>query len=263
MAMDDRFLEIVFNRRTSGEVFLMGLRSAEVVAEARPGQFVMIRIGNGSDPLLRRPFSICGSRDGELFLILYKVVGRGTAIMSGLKQGDRIGVLGPLGRGFRTPPTGALSFLVGGGMGIAPLFFMAERFGAEDMILLAGARTAHELISEKNVNIDIKPLIATDDGTRGLKGTAVDLFRMNLMKALGGRKALFACGPLPMLKGLWTLACAENIHFEVSLEASMACGLGACQGCAVGTAKGQPEPYFLVCRDGPVFDALTLNWESL
>ncbi len=263
MAMDDRSLEIVFNRRISREVFLMGIRSTEVVADARPGQFVMVRIGDRSDPLLRRPFSICGCRNGEVFLILYKVVGRGTAIMSGLKQEGRIGVLGPLGRGFGTPPKGAMSFLVGGGLGIAPLFFMAERFGAEDLILVAGARTAHELISPKCLDMDMEPLIATDDGTSGFKGTAVELFKMNLMKAPGGRKAVFACGPLPMLKGLWSLACPENIPCEVSLEASMACGLGACQGCAVRAAKGQPEPYSLVCRDGPVFEASTLNWEAL
>jgi dihydroorotate dehydrogenase electron transfer subunit len=261
--MDDRSLEIVFNRGISGEVFLMGLRSAEVVAEARPGQFVMVRVGDGSDPLLRRPFSICGCRNGGVFLILYKVVGRGTAIMSALKQGGRISVLGPLGRGFGTPPKGAMSFLVGGGLGIAPLFFMAERFGAKDMILVVGARTANELISAKHLDMDMEPLIATDDGTSGFKGTAVDLFRMNLMRVPEGRKAVFACGPLPMLKGLWSLACPENIPCEVSLEASMACGLGACQGCAVRAAKGQPGPYSLVCRDGPVFDGSTLNWEAL
>jgi dihydroorotate dehydrogenase electron transfer subunit len=261
--MDDRSLEIVFNRGISGEVFLMGLRSAEVVAEARPGQFVMVRVGDGSDPLLRRPFSICGCRNGEVFLILYKVVGRGTAIMSALKQGGRISVLGPLGKGFGTPPKGAMSFLVGGGLGIAPLFFMAERFGAKDMILVAGARTAHELISSKDLDMDAKPLIATDDGTRGFKGTAVELFRMNLMQAPGRRRAVFACGPLPMLKELWSLARPENVPCEVSLEASMACGLGACQGCVVRAAKGQPGSYSLVCRDGPVFDASTLNWEPL
>jgi dihydroorotate dehydrogenase electron transfer subunit len=261
--MDDRSLEIVFNRRISGEVFLMGLLSAEVVAEARPGQFVMVRVGDGLDPLLRRPFSICGCRNGELFLILYKVVGRGTTIMSGLKRGGRISVLGPLGKSFGTPPKGAISFLVGGGLGIAPLFFMAERSGAKDTILIAGARTAQELISAKHLDMDMEPLIATDDGTSGFKGTAVDLFRMNLMNAPGGRKAVFACGPLPMLKEAWSLARPENIPCEVSLEASMACGLGACQGCAVRTAEGQPAPYFLVCRDGPVFKASTLNWEPL
>jgi dihydroorotate dehydrogenase electron transfer subunit len=261
--MDDRSIEIVFNRRISGEIFLMGLRSPEVAVEARPGQFVMIRLGHGSDPLLRRPFSICGCRDGERFLILYKVVGRGTAIMSGMKQGDRIGVLGPLGQGFGSPPKRAMPFLVGGGLGIAPLFFMAERFAGRDMIMVTGARTARELISPKHLDMELAPLVATDDGTDGFKGTALDLFKMSLIKASGGPKALFACGPLPMLKGLWAIASAENISCEVSLEASMACGLGACQGCAVRAANGQPGPYSLVCRDGPVFEASTLNWEAL
>jgi dihydroorotate dehydrogenase electron transfer subunit len=261
--MDDRSIEIVFNRKISGEIFLMGLHSAEVAAEAQPGQFVMVRIGDGSDPLLRRPFSICGCRDGDLFLILYKVVGRGTAIMSGMKLGGRIGVLGPLGKGFGAPEKGAMPFLVGGGLGIAPLFFMAERFAGKDIILLTGARTARELISPKNLDMDLAPLVATDDGTGGFEGTAVDLFKMSLMGASRGPKALFACGPLPMLKGLWAIASAENIPCEVSLEASMACGLGACQGCAVRSANGQPGPYSLVCRDGPVFEASALNWEAL
>lgn len=261
--MDDRSLEIVFNRGVGRDLFLMGLRSAEVVAEARPGQFVMVRVGDGSDPLLRRPFSICGCRNGELFLILYKKLGKGTAIMSGLKGGDRMGVLGPLGKGFGTPPKGALSFLVGGGVGIAPLLFLAERFGAKDMVLVTGARTASEVISPKHLDMDVELLVATDDGTSGYKGTAVDLFKISLMETPERRKTVFACGPLPMLKGLWALARAENLPCEVSLEASMACGLGACQGCAVRAAKGQPVPYSLVCRDGPVFEASTLNWEAL
>jgi dihydroorotate dehydrogenase electron transfer subunit len=263
VAMDDRSLDIAFNRRISEEVFLMGLHSAEMVAEARPGQFVMVRVGDDSDPLLRRPFSICGCRGDDLFLILYRVVGRGTAILSNLKTGSRIGVLGPLGRGFGAPAKGARSFLVAGGLGIAPLLFMAERSGGETVTLVTGARTAHELVSPRDLDLDAEPLIATDDGTRGFKGTAVDLFRLELMKAPGGPKAVFACGPMPMLKGLWALVSAENLSCEVSLEASMACGLGACQGCAVGAAKGQPAPYSLVCRDGPVFAASALNWEAL
>jgi len=261
--MDDRSLEIVFNRKVGPLVYLMALRSAEVAEAARPGQFVMVRIGDGEDPLLRRPFSICGCRNGELFLILYKVVGRGTAMMAALKQGDRVGVLGPLGKGFGTPPEGTSCFLVAGGLGIAPLLFMAERLGSKAFLFLAGARTAQEHVLPKDLGLEWGPLIATDDGTSGFKGTAVDFFRTNLIKTPYGRKALFACGPLPMLKGLWALARSEGISCEVSLEASMACGLGACQGCAVRAVKGQRDPYFLVCRDGPVFDASTLNWEAL
>ena len=123
--MIEQHIEIVFNNRINSDTFLMGLRSPEIVKAARPGQFVMIRVRAGSDPLLRRPFSICGIRD-DLFLVLYRVVGQGTAIMAEIREGERLSVLGPLGVGFDVPKSEQVPLLVAGGIGIAPLFFLAQ-----------------------------------------------------------------------------------------------------------------------------------------
>ena len=110
--------EIVFNKRVAARTFFMGLRSPRIVAEARPGQFVMLRVGQGMDPLLRRPFSICGIQGDDLILILYRVVGRGTAIMCDVSEGESLSVLGPLGSGFEMPHKGEKPILVAGGMGL-------------------------------------------------------------------------------------------------------------------------------------------------
>ncbi|MGD8230011.1 MAG: hypothetical protein PVI20_19700, partial [Desulfobacteraceae bacterium] len=119
--------EIVFNKRIAPHSYLMGLRSSQVVGAARPGQFVMVRVRSGIDPLLRRPFSIAGTREGELLLILYRVVGRGTAIMAETREGKSLSLLGPLGKGFQLPKDNQASLLVAGGIGIAPLFFLIQR----------------------------------------------------------------------------------------------------------------------------------------
>ena len=121
-----RDAEIVFNKKIAPQTYLMGFRSPEVVAAARPGQFVMVRVRSGMDPLLRRPFSVAGTKEGEHLLILYRVVGKGTAIMAETRKGERLSLLGPLGSGFELPKGKKPSLLVAGGIGIAPLLFLIQ-----------------------------------------------------------------------------------------------------------------------------------------
>jgi dihydroorotate dehydrogenase electron transfer subunit len=254
---------IVFNRQIADKTYHMGLESPLIAAAAKPGQFVMLRVFNGIDPLLRRPLSICRVGGGGIFYLLYRVVGRGTAIMSRAVQGERLSVLGPLGSGFKLPPPGDRSFLVAGGIGIAPLISLAQVVDKDHMAFLAGYRSATEIIPADQVYLDTKVSIATDDGTAGHRGPVTELLKVNVEKAGEGRAIVFACGPLPMLKAVAALTSKWNIPCQVSLETSMACGVGACQGCAVKSSSGQEKPYHHVCQDGPVFDADTVDWGRL
>ncbi len=262
--MIEQNLKIVFNKRLASDTFLMALKSPEVVAEARPGQFVMIRVTPGIDPLLRRPFSICGTRGDDLFLILFKVVGRGTAIMSKAREGQKLAVLGPLGRGFDLPKRDCNPVLVAGGIGIAPLIFLAQAIDAGKTAFFTGYRCENEILPLEQFGLDaMETLISTDDGTTGHHGFVTELLENHLAGFSEDPPIVFSCGPLPMLNRVAELALRRNIPCQVSLETSMACGLGACQGCAVRASSKENQMYFHVCQDGPVFDVRKLDWEAL
>jgi dihydroorotate dehydrogenase electron transfer subunit len=257
--------EVAFNRMLTSDTWLMGLRSAAISASARPGQFVMVRVRNGAEPLLRRPFSICGV-EGDLFLVLYRIVGKGTEIMAGeIAAGDRISVLGPLGNGFRPPEERRTIFLVAGGIGIAPLLFLAQRLVRRDSIFLAGFGSAAAIIPVQEVLDLSAPLrVSTDDGAEGHHGPVTDLLEAHLRELPKGVGAeVFSCGPKPMLKTVAGMALETAVPCQVSMEASMACGLGACLGCVVKAAPAEKRIYYHACSDGPVFDASMIDWESV
>ena len=261
--MIDQHVEIVFNKKFTDDTFLMGLRSPEVVAEARPGQFVMIKVRPGDDPLLRRPFSVCATRGDDLFLILYQVVGQGTRMMSMTGEGERLAVLGPLGKGFDLPKAGQEPVLVAGGIGIAPLIFLARTIEPGSVVFMAGYRSADQMVDTEQVGLSgIGLSIATDDGTAGHRGPVTELLETHLDKATHD-SLVYACGPFPMLKRVAELTLDRGIPCQVSLETTMACGLGACQGCAVKAAPEQNRVYYQVCQDGPVFPVHSLDWKSL
>jgi len=228
-------------------VFLLRIRASQVAREATPGQFLLLRVAPTHDPLLRRPFSVCRAAGDEVE-VLYRVVGRGTALLSERRPGDELEVMGPLGRGFR-PPDGS-PLLVAGGMGVAPLIFWAQRLRkmGYDPTVLLGAASEGELFGEdllREVGAEVQ--IATEDGSRGFGGTVVEL----LERVLEPFHCVYACGPSGMLKRVVVLAEAKGVPCQISVEEAMACGVGACMGCAVRARAGG---YLLVCRDGPVFD---------
>ncbi len=263
--MIEQYSEIVFNKRVAADTFFLGLRSPRIVAEAKPGQFVMLRVGRGMDPLLRRPFSICGVRDDDLVLILYRVVGRGTTIMCDVREGESLSVLGPLGSGFEMPHKGEKPILVAGGMGIAPLIFLASTIEPGSFRFLAGFGSGEEIVATDEVGLSgIDLSISTDDGSAGHRGLVTELLENRLAGFNGNiNPVVFACGPLEMLKGVAAMTANKDVQCQVSLEASMACGLGACQGCAIRRSSEQAIAYYHVCQDGPVFDVKSLDWEAL
>ena len=258
--------EIVFNKKIAPHTYLIGLSSSEVVAAARPGQFVMVRVRSGIDPLLRRPFSIAGTKEGELLLILYRVVGKGTAIMAETREGERLSLLGPLGKGFQLPQTNQASLLVAGGIGIAPLLFLIQSMNSRSVHLMAGFGSADEIIEIDQLgDFPINVSIATDDGSAGHAGPVTDLVEAFLRDPDRDKHALsiFACGPEPMLKKVAAASLDKGLPCQASLEAAMACGLGACQGCAIKASSTENRAYYHVCADGPVFPVAAIDWDSL
>lgn len=255
---------IIFNKKVASGTFLMGIRSEYMASKAKPGQFAMIRVRSSIDPLLRRPFSICAVRGGDLLLFLYRVVGKGTRIMSECEKGEKISILGPLGKGFKLPEKGRDTLLISGGIGVAPLVFLSRVMKNDSPTFLMGYRSSSELVLLEEVGLPGEGIhISTDDGTAGYHGFVTGLLAKYLRESRKTPSGIFVCGPLPMMKKAAEISANRGIPCQVSLESTMACGIGACQGCAVKSGHGQPREYLHVCQDGPVFDASGLDWETL
>ncbi len=243
---------VLSHRRLKGDYFLLWLSREGLRSTPAPGQFVMLRAWPSLDPLLARPFSVHDLGD-DGFAILYQVRGRGTRLLSQLKKGDPVDVLGPLGQGFPKPATEEV-FLVAGGIGIAP-FLLAARYLAPSHkpSLFYGARSSSDLLrlrAFKELRIPIH--LSTEDGSAGARGLVTEI----LKKALGRTKVtVWACGPMPMLKAVAELAREARVKAYLSLEAMMACGLGLCLGCVV--SKGD-QGFLHVCTEGPVVEAEAL-----
>lgn len=258
MAQKTKFIEqarVLTNQALSKDVYRMVVQSPQVVAACAPGQFVMVRLNGAMDPLLRRPLSIAGAdlSSGNLTLI-YRVVGRGTQQMETLPIGASLDVLGPLGRGFDT--AGSRLLLVGGGIGLAPLLFAAERRCPQPVEVLAGGRTKEELFWTDLFRQSCKQVhVATDDGSLGLCGACTDALPELLAK--GEYDGVLTCGPRPMMQRVAALATMAGVRTQVSLEEHMACGLGACLSCTCGAADGGSRQ---VCKDGPVFWSEEVDW---
>lgn len=242
------------------DIYLLRFSAGPMASQAHPGQFVMVRPKKFLEPLFPRPFSIHRIQGNQIAL-LFKVVGQGTRQLADLKKGDLLEVRGPLGRRFvldkdREP------ILVAGGMGVAPLLFLAEtwkkikRKGLKKFPkLFIGARTKKELLCLKDferAGVEIRA--ATEDGSFGQRGLVTGLLTKGIRKPSPGQ-TLFVCGPLPMLKAVRSWALQKGVPCQLSLEARMACGLGACLGCAVARKREDGFSYVNVCQEGPVFEA--------
>jgi dihydroorotate dehydrogenase electron transfer subunit len=251
--------KVISNRKVKPGYYLMAVKCPTVAKKAKPGQFLTVRCGNGTTPLLRRPFGFHRIRASG-FEILYERIGKGTAFLSGLKTGDEIDILGPLGNGF-TIPKGKKDFvIIAGGIGVAPLTSLAEslvKIKKAKIYAIIGARSGNILLCEDHFkSIGIKTMVATDDGTCGKRCFATDVLNEFLAAKKGSHPVIFACGPGPMLKAAAHIANKRGLECYVSLEENIACGVGACLGCAIKTKSG----YKLVCKDGPVFNAKEITW---
>ena len=255
---------VLDHQQLSPQHYKLTLASPYISSHAEPGQFVNVKCAEGYDPLLRRPLSIHRiSKEHKRFELLYEVVGKGTELLSHSSVGSEIDILGPLGKGFTVNPDKKISILVAGGMGVAPLLFLAEYLKNKVKVLyiLIGAKSRDLVLCEEEFkNISDQVLIATDDGSYGKKGFISDLLLNFLNDQLGTRDAglatIYSCGPQPMLRAISDLAFQKKIDCQVSMEQKMACGIGTCLGCVIQTKDG----YKKVCDEGPVFDGKDIIW---
>jgi dihydroorotate dehydrogenase electron transfer subunit len=257
-----------FNRPLGMDTWLMGFRSEGLASLVKPGQFLMIRTeGISKDPLLRRPFSVHGIGKGGAILILYRIVGKGTSLLSLAGEHDQISVIGPLGNGFRVPGPKQRAIIVAGGMGLAPMRFLAQSLPLEarhSTKMLLGFSTSQEAVLTDQIrDLGLELSLATEDGSLGFRGAVTDLFDQLIDGDAPEKPVVYACGPNPMLKKIAQQTRRLNLTCYVSLEGSMACGLGICLGCAVKAARNQDAEYYYVCKDGPVFSAEMIDWEAL
>ncbi|MCL5960346.1 MAG: dihydroorotate dehydrogenase electron transfer subunit [Chloroflexi bacterium] len=274
---------VVLNREVVPGVRLLRLTAPEIARDAAAGQFVHVRAGLTTDPLLRRPISLHaigraarsqaptradrddGSsrgpassrsrvREGEID-ILFAKVGRGTSLLADSRPGDSVNLLGPLGRGFRIDPKTRNVLLVAGGLGLAPLAALAAEAVGRDLIvtMLCGFKSQESTLPPDLLPPEVEYVVCTEDGSLGRKGLVTEFVGGFLEWA----DEIFACGPRAMLSALARNPLLRRIPVQASLEERMACGVGACFGCTIRTRSGLKQ----VCRDGPVFRIGDVEWE--
>jgi len=260
MVKDSRAL--IVRKQTWDNYFLFTIESSEIAQEAQPGQFIMVRVSENYHPLLRRPFSI-HSRYKNLLEIFFQVSGLGTALLAKKKQSDRLDILGPLGKGFHLDNNlkDKSSLLVGGGRGIAPLYFLAQELqslGTKTKILYGGKSLVDLPLREKFENDGLDVAYSTDDGSFGFKGLVSSLFEKELYRFAPA--SIFACGPEAMMKKIALIVESEKIPAQLSLESQMGCGFGACWGCVKKIKRGNQESWTKICEEGPVFLSGEVVW---
>ncbi len=225
--------------------------------EPRPGQFFMIEVNKGTDPLLKRAFSLFRKTEQGL-QILYRIRGKGTEILKKMKEGSVIEVLGPLGTCYPLPSGDSIPLVIAGGIGIASVFSFVEQCAGR-AIAFYGARTKSDLLMHDELKGCAKGvLVSTEDGSAGKKGTIADslsAFLANPQSPTPNYR-IYACGPHLLLKAVSEIAREYKIPAYISMEEHMACGIGACLGCVVKTRDG----YTRVCKEGPVFEAKEIIW---
>jgi dihydroorotate dehydrogenase electron transfer subunit len=248
---------ILANQRHTRDFVILTLQHPGQIPEMFPGQFVEVRIDGSSETYLRRPLSIHDiDYTNNTLKLLIQEVGPGTRRLSSLQPGDSLNVIYPLGTGYTLPANSNRILLVGGGCGVAPLLFLGRYLKEKGITprFLIGARTASDLVELAAYNDLGEVMITTEDGSRGTKGFVI---HHPVMKTFTPDfDALYTCGPEAMMKVLAKYSDERNIECQVSLENTMACGIGACLCCVTPTIEGHK----CTCIDGPVFNAKYLKW---
>ena len=244
--MKQGFFKILTNEKLTDSVYKMVL-SGDTSAVERPGQFVNIKIDG---LFLRRPISVCDVEQGKL-TIIYKVVGKGTEMMSVMDNGQFLDILTGLGNGYFTDFSGDKPLLIGGGVGVPPLYNLAKCLLKEGKTptVIIGFNTASEIFYKDEFEaLGVKVLVATADGSYGIKGFVTDA-----IKEVKEYSFVYTCGPEPMLKAIYN---ATETSGAYSFEERMGCGFGACMGCSCKTKYGNKR----ICKDGPVLIKEEIIW---
>jgi len=233
------------------DIYSLWLDAPQIASQAKPGQFISV-YSNDSGRVLPRPISICEiDREKGALRIVYRIAGKGTKEFSGMKAGETLDILGPLGNGFPMDVIkGKRIFMMGGGIGVPPMVQTAKEAEAE-VTVIAGYRNS-EIFLKEELEQDGTLVIATEDGSVGTKGNVMDAIRENHLEA----DVIFACGPTPMLRAIKTYAEENGILCYISMEEKMACGVGACLACVCKSKDVDHHSHVhnkRICKDGPVF----------
>ena len=268
----DVLAEVMSNTPLAPDYNVITVAAPAIAERAAPGQFVMIRTAAGLDPLLRRPFSIfehVRDDDGRLtgISILNKRAGVGTSRLYQARPGDRLAVLGPLGRPFVPVHPPADAWMVAGGVGLAPFASVAEALAQRGtpMTLFYGGRSARDLYYESFFErLGTHLILTTEDGSRGERGrVTAPLVRELAARNPGTPLTIYACGPTPMMRAVADLGATAGVPVHVSLEPVMGCGMGGCYSCVVPVRDARASHFVRSCIDGPVFEASTLDWDRM
>jgi dihydroorotate dehydrogenase electron transfer subunit len=262
---------VLSNTRLSDDYNVLALEAPELAKAALPGQFVMIKPGTGTDPLLRRPFSVFqilrdAARRPTGITIFNKRIGRGTERLYHAPTGTRLPCLGPLGRPFTPIARPCEAWLIAGGVGLAPFMTLAEtlRGSGVSTTLFYGARRASELFFvDEFERLGVRVVLSTEDGSRGVHGRVTAPLEAAFAKR-SDEIHMYTCGPTPMMSAVSRVAEANGCPCDVSLEQVMGCGLGGCYSCVVGVRDENERTHFVrSCIEGPVFDSRRVVWEAL
>lgn len=250
-------LKVTENSPLNNNYFLLKLTSDNQLPEMLPGQFVEIRIDGSTTTFLRRPISInfVDRETNELWLLV-QIVGDGTRTLSQLKVGDKVNVMVPLGNSFSIPSDKSKKLLlIGGGVGTAPMLYLGAQLKAQGYtpVFLLGARSAADLLQLEEFAKYGEVFTTTEDASAGEKGYVTNHSILTTTKF----DQIYTCGPKPMMMAVAAYAKRSNIACEVSLENTMACGIGACLCCVENTKEG----HVCVCTEGPVFNIEKLTWQ--
>jgi dihydroorotate dehydrogenase electron transfer subunit len=255
----------IIHKKSWNDFVLLSLRSPRIARPARPGQFLMVRVSNQPYPLLRRPLSIHAREPGGIG-VFFSRSGLGTAILADKKPGETLDIIGPLGKGFSIPRgiKGKMAVLVGGGRGIAPLYFLAEELRTRGIRprVFYGGKTEHDVpLLEKFARRKIEVFVSTDDGSVGYPGFVSAMLEKELNRS-SPPAIIYACGPDPMMRRVAEAAAERSVRAQLSLEAVMGCGIGACWGCVRKIRRGETAEWLKICEEGPVFKASEIVWED-
>lgn len=254
-------------RRLKGGYYLLELNSPGIAALVQPGQFVHLRVPRLASAVLRRPFSVFRARPGRL-AILYKNIGLGTQSMTELRPGDKVNLLGPLGKGFPAPQPGRYPLLVAGGYGMAALYLAAKRAKVKGAVFVGGATANDILCAEDFRRLGWDVRVATEDGSAGQKGLVTRILDRWLQSERRGREVeFFACGPNGMLKAVCKRAGHGGWRGWISMDRHMGCGLGACLACVQKVRQrdasgNETWAWARVCTEGPVFECRDILWQD-
>ena len=251
--------ELVKKEQLKNDIFKFSVKAPEIVNDSKPGNFIEIRVSDQTEPFLRRPISIYNlDKENGILEFIFQVKGKGTKILANKEAGEGIDIIGPLGFGtFKYENYNNIA-IIGGGIGVFPLYELSKCAKNENKTVntyLGFRNKDYVVLEEEFKNVSDKLIITTDDGSYGEEGFAINFLKEDLKKQ--NIDCIYACGPLPMLKAIRNLAIEKDIPCQISLEEKMGCGLGVCLGCAVKTARSTEEnpEYWHVCKGGPVFQA--------